>query len=180
MEGAGGYMGIELWLVLLIVFLIIEVATLGLTTIWFAGGALAAMLAAILHVPLAFQIILFFLVSLVLLFFTRPIAVKYFNRDRIKTNVESLVGKRGIVTEEIDNIHAKGTVTMNGQEWSARSFAENEVIPQGAVVTVMAISGVKLIVRAAEVTPPETEEKKNVCPVPDENRNPESAGEQED
>lgn len=155
MEGAGGYMGIELWLVLLIVFLIIEVATLGLTTIWFAGGALVAIIAAILHVPVAVQIILFFLVSLVLLFFTRPVAVKYFNKDRIKTNVESLVGKRGIVTEEVDNIHAKGQVTVNGQEWSARSLVENETIPQGAVVTVMAISGVKLIVREAEVSPSE-------------------------
>lgn len=145
-------MGIGLWLLLLVVFLVIEVISLGLTTIWFAGGALVAIVAALLHAPVAVQIILFFLVSLVLLFFTRPIAVKYFNRDRVKTNVESLVGKRGIVTEEINNLHAEGQVTINGQEWSARSLDENVVIPKGSVVVIMAINGVKLIVREVVTT----------------------------
>ena len=75
------------WLVLLIVCIGIEVLTLGLTTIWFAGGALVAIFASLLYAPVFVQIILFFLVSLLMLFFTRPIAVKYFNRDRVKTNV---------------------------------------------------------------------------------------------
>lgn len=81
------------WLVLLIVCIVIELPTMGLTTIWFAGGALVAILAALLHVPVFLQVILFLLVSLLLLFFTRPIAVKYFNKDRVKTNVESMVGR---------------------------------------------------------------------------------------
>lgn len=142
---------IMLWLVLLIVFLVIEVATMGLTSIWFAGGAVVAAIAALLNAPIAVQIILFFLVSLVLLFFTRPIAVKYFNQDRIRTNVESLVGKQGIVTGEINNLQGKGQVTLNGQEWSARSVADDQIIPQGAIVSVLAINGVKLIVRKETV-----------------------------
>ena len=138
------------WLVLLILCIGIEVLTLGLTTIWFAGGALVAIFAALLYAPIFIQVILFFLVSLLLLFFTRPIAVRYFNRDRVKTNVESMVGRQAIVTGEIDNLKATGQVTVSGQEWSARSIDDKVRIPAGAVVIVTAISGVKLIVRMQE------------------------------
>lgn len=138
------------WLVLLILCIGIEVLTLGLTTIWFAGGALVAIFASLLYAPIFVQVILFFLVSLLLLFFTRPIAVKYFNRDRVKTNVESMVGRQAIVTSEIDNLQAVGQVTVNGQEWSARSVDDKVRIPAGTVVTVAAISGVKLIVRTLD------------------------------
>lgn len=136
-----------LWLILLILFIAVEVGTMGLTTIWFAGGALTAILAALLHMPLFIQIILFFLVSLLLLFFTRPIAVRYFNRERVKTNVESLVGRQGIVISEIDNLQGIGQITVAGQEWSARTYEEDVQIPVGAVVEVVAVSGVKLIVK---------------------------------
>lgn len=136
-----------LWLVILIVLLGIEMVTLGLTTIWFAGGALVAIIAALLKAPVIVQIVLFFLVALVLLFFTRPVAVRYFNRGRIRTNVESVVGKQAIVTEEIDNLQAKGKVTLSGQEWTARSVEDERKIPEGAVVTVSSVSGVKLIVK---------------------------------
>lgn len=138
------------WLVLLIVCIVIEVLTMGLTTIWFAGGALIAILAALLYAPVFVQVILFFLVSLLMLFFTRPIAVKYFNRDRVKTNVESMVGRQAIVVSEIDNVQAVGQVTINGQEWSARSWDDKQRIPVGTVVNIVAISGVKLIVRVDE------------------------------
>lgn len=134
------------WLVLLILCIGIEVLTLGLTTIWFAGGALAAILAGLLNAPVFVQVLLFFVVSLVLLFFTRPIAVKYFNKDRVKTNVESMVGRQAIVTGEIDNVKATGQVTVNGQEWTARSWDDRVKIQKGEVVTVKAIHGVKLIV----------------------------------
>lgn len=145
------------WLILLIVLLGIEMATMGLTTIWFAGGALVAILAALLHAPLWVQIVLFFLVALVLLVFTRPVAVKYFNRDRVRTNAESIVGKQAIVTGEIDNLKGQGQVTVGGQEWSARSVAEGRIIQEGTVVTVVSISGVKLIVKevAVEVSTPQ-------------------------
>ena len=138
------------WLVLLIVAIVVEVLTMGLTTIWFAGGALVAILAAMLHLPIWLQIILFAGVSLTLLFFTRPVAVKYFNRDRIKTNVESRVGRQAVVTGEIDNIQGIGQVTLSGQEWSARSTDEKVRIPVGSVVNVVSVSGVKLIVRPDE------------------------------
>ena len=138
------------WLVLLIVAIVVEVLTMGLTTIWFAGGALVAILAAMLHLPIWLQIILFAGVSLTLLFFTRPVAVKYFNRDRIKTNVESMVGRQAVVTGEIDNIQGIGQVTLSGQEWSARSTDEKVRIPVGSVVNIVSVSGVKLIVRPDE------------------------------
>lgn len=138
------------WLVLLIVAIVAEVLTMGLTTIWFAGGALVAILAALLHAPIWLQVILFFLVSLLLLFFTRPVAVKYFNRDRVKTNVESMVGRQAVVTGEIDNLQGIGQVTLNGQEWSARSTDEKVRIPVGSVVDVVAVSGVKLMVKPDE------------------------------
>ena len=135
------------WLVLLIICIGIEVATMGLTTIWFAGGALVAIFAAAVGAPIWLQAIIFIVVSLVLLFFTRPIAVKYFNKDRVKTNVESMVGRQAIVISEIDNLQGIGQVTVGGQEWSARSAEDQAKIAVGAVTVVVAISGVKLIVR---------------------------------
>lgn len=139
-----------IWLVVLIIAAIVEVLTMGLTTIWFAGGALVAIVATLLHAPIAIQVVLFFIVSLLLLFFTRPVAVKYFNRDRIKTNVESLVGRQAIVISEINNIQGIGQVTVGGNQWSARSVENNIVIPAGAVVNILSINGVKLIVKADE------------------------------
>ena len=138
------------WLVLLIVAIVVEVFTMGLTTIWFAGGALVAILATLLHAPIWLQIILFVAVSLLLLFFTRPVAVKYFNKDRVKTNVESMVGRQAVVTGEIDNIQGIGQVTIGGQEWSARSADDTMRIPLGSVVDVVSVSGVKLIVKPDE------------------------------
>ncbi|HJA93260.1 MAG TPA: NfeD family protein [Candidatus Eisenbergiella merdipullorum] len=134
------------WLVLLIILVVIEIATLGLTTIWFAGGALIAIIAAAFGAPLYLQITLFVAVSAVLLFFTRPLAVRYFNNDRVKTNVESLIGKKAVVEEEIDNLKPSGLVSVNGQEWTARSTRDERVIPKGRVVYICAVSGVKLIV----------------------------------
>ena len=162
------------WLVLLILCIGIEILTLGLTTIWFAGGALVAIFANLLYAPIFVQIILFFLVSLVLLFFTRPIAVKYFNRDRVKTNVESMVGRQAIVTDRLIG----GQVTVSGQEWTARSWDEGVKIPEGEIVAVKSISGVKLIVECIKkpeagadnaVASPEVEEPAG---------NPEAAGEE--
>lgn len=135
------------WLVLLIICIAVEVPTLGLTTIWFAGGALAAIFMAVIGAPIWLQATVFIVVSLVLLFFTRPIAVKYFNKDRVKTNVESMVGRQAIVISEIDNLQGIGQVTVGGQEWSARSADDQVKIVVGAVVAVVAINGVKLIVR---------------------------------
>ena len=135
------------WLILLIIAIAIEALTLGLTSIWFAGGALVAILAALLNLPVVVQVALFVIVSVVLLIFTRPIAVKYFNKDRIRTNVESMVGKQAIVISEIDNLQGIGQVTVSGQEWSARSADDKLGFQVGEVVRVVAVNGVKLVVK---------------------------------
>ncbi len=137
---------LALWLVLLVVFLVIEIATMGLTTIWFAAGAVVATLLALAHAPFWLQLIAFLLVSMVMLIFTRPVAVKYFNRDRVRTNVESMIGKEAIVVYEVDNLQGLGRVIVGGQEWSARSTQNDIKIPVGAVGIVKAIDGVKLII----------------------------------
>lgn len=137
---------IVFWLGLLVILILIELATMGLTTIWFAGGALIAAVVAACGGPVWLQIALFFVISLVLLFFTRPLAVKYFNKDRIRTNAEGLVGRQAIVISEIDNLEGIGQVTVGGQEWSARSTDDDRKFPVGSVVLIRAINGVKLIV----------------------------------
>ncbi|MCM1211100.1 MAG: NfeD family protein [Blautia sp.] len=134
------------WLVLLVILVVVELATMGLTTIWFAGGALVAALISIPGTPLALQILLFLVVSLLLLYFTRPIAVKYFNKDRVRTNVESLIGRQAIVISEINNLEGIGQVNTGGMEWSARSSYHDVTLPVGAVVTILGVDGVKLIV----------------------------------
>lgn len=134
------------WLVLLVVLVVIELITMGLTTIWFAAGALAATIMSILGLPILLQILVFLVVSGVMLYFTRPIAVKYFNKDRIRTNAESMVGRQAIVISEIDNLQGIGQVTVGGMEWSARAADDAAKLPVGAVATVVAIRGVKLIV----------------------------------
>lgn len=137
------------WLIVVVVMAVIEIITLGLTTIWFAGGALVAFLASLLGAGLLVQTILFIVVSVVLLAVTRPLALEFFNKGRIKTNAESLIGETAVVQQEIDNLRAKGMVSVNGQEWSARSV-DDEIIPDETLVEIMEISGVKLLVRKKE------------------------------
>lgn len=147
---------VTIWLIVLVACIVIEIITMGLTTIWFAGGALFAAVAAALSLPLWVQIALFLAVSLVLLYLTRPVAVKYFNKDRVRTNVESLIGRQAIVISEIDNLQGIGQVTVGGQEWSARSVKEGKPVPVGSVVTVCAVSGVKLIVEEKDISAGDT------------------------
>ena len=135
------------WLILMAALLVIELCTLGLTTIWFAAGALAAFIAATLGGPLWLSITLFVVVSLVLLIFTRPVATKYLNSKTTKTNAESIVGQTAKVTIAIDNLEPSGQVVIGGMEWTARSTQDSVKIPEGTLVTVEGISGVKLIVR---------------------------------
>lgn len=136
------------WLVIFIVMLGIEIATLGLTTIWFAGGALVATLVAAIGLPLYVQLPVFLVVSVVLLLFTRPIAQKYFNKERIRTNAESLVGQTAVVTESINNLKGMGKAVINGQEWMARSVEDSAELQKETLATIVAIEGVKLILRA--------------------------------
>lgn len=133
------------WLLVIVVLVGIEVITLGLTTIWLAGGALAALVASALGAPLWLQMLLFVAISGLLVIFTRPVATKYFNQNRIRTNVDQMIGKHAIVTEEINNLQGKGMAQVNGQEWSARSDDESIVIEKGAKVVILEVQGVKLI-----------------------------------
>lgn len=134
-----------IWLVILAVLVVIEIITLGLTTIWFAGGALAALVVSLLGGPLWLQILLFLGISVVLLVFTRPLAVRYMNKNQQKTNVDSIPGKTGVVIQAIDNLKAEGQVMVDGTSWTARS-KNGDVIREGEVVKVLAVQGVKLIV----------------------------------
>lgn len=135
-----------IWLALLAAFLIIEAITTGLTTIWFAGGALVAAIASYLGAGLVLQLLLFLVVSVVLLIFTRPLALRYMNKDLEKTNVNSFLGKTAIVTQEIDNLAQTGQVRINDIEWMARASEDNHRIPENAVVRVIEVHGVRLIV----------------------------------
>lgn len=134
------------WLIIFAAMVIIELISLGLTTIWFAGGAIVAMLASLGHAAVPIQAILFLAVSVILLILVRPWAQKHFNHDRVRTNAQSLIGQSAIVLETINNMQAQGRVLVRGQEWAARNIAEGEVIPQGSQVRISGISGVKLIV----------------------------------
>ena len=135
------------WLVVFILLILIELATMGLTTIWFAGGAVAGFVASMLGANVVIQAAAFFAVSILLLFFTRPFAVRYIKSNKTKTNVDGLIGQEALVLEEINNIRETGCARLEGKEWTARSMNDT-VIPKDTVVTVERIEGVKLIVKA--------------------------------
>lgn len=136
-----------LWLGILAVLLIIEAATVGLVTVWFAGGALAAAIASGAGASVITQWLLFLAVSLILLFFTRPLAVRYMKRGVPRTNVNSLIGKKAVVIQKIDNLSQTGQVRINDIEWMARTESDEVTIPEESVVEIEAVRGVKLIVK---------------------------------
>lgn len=134
------------WLVAVFVFLVLELISMGLTTIWFAGGSVVAFVASLFGAPIPVQILLFIVTSVVMLIFTRPVVEKKLNNSRTKTNVEEIIGKEGKVTETIDNFNQKGVVVINGLEWSARNGETDDIIPVGAKVIVKEVQGVKVMV----------------------------------
>lgn len=135
------------WVVIMVVFLVVEAATAGLTCIWFAIGALAALIAALFGAPIWLQLVWFFVVSVVTLYFTRPLVLKYVNSRSQPTNADMVIGKEALVTEAIDNVESAGAVAVGGKVWTARS-ENGEPIEVGSIVTVLRIEGVKLIVSA--------------------------------
>ncbi len=138
------------WLALLIVFLVIEGATVTMVSTWFAGGALVAMFAALLGAQLWLQAVLFLAVSALLLLLLRPLARKHFTPKLTKTNIDALVGATGVVIEDVDNVSARGRVKLGGMEWSARSES-GEALPAGRQVQVARIEGVKVFVKPVAV-----------------------------
>ncbi|MCL1828892.1 MAG: NfeD family protein [Oscillospiraceae bacterium] len=142
------------WSAAAVVFLIIEAATAGLASVWFAAGAIGALISALFSAPVWLQTVWFILISGVTLWFTRPLARKYVNSRRQPTNADRVIGTEAYVTETIDNIKGSGTVSVSGKIWTARSVS-GEIIEKGSRVTAKEISGVKLMVIPI---PPEAEE----------------------
>ena len=142
-----------IWLALMVVFLIAEALTVSMVSLWFAAGAVVALLLSLLHLQVWVQVVVFFVVSGVLLACLRPMVRRHVAPKIVPTNVDAIVGTRGIVTAEIDNVCAAGQVKVNGMEWSARSTT-GEIIPEGTLIRVERIEGVKAFVTPVKVHAP--------------------------
>ena len=138
-----------IWLVLMVVFLVVEAATVAMVSLWFAIGALVALLVSLLNLKIWIQVVLFFLVSGALLACLRPMVRRHFTPKLTRTNVDAIVGTKGMVTAEIDNVCAAGQVKLGSMEWSARS-TDGQIIPVGTMVQVDRIEGVKAYVTPVE------------------------------
>ena len=139
------------WLALTVVFLIAEAATVTVISLWFAAGALAAMVSALLGAGIWLQSGIFLVVSAIALTALRPLVRKYLTPRLTATNIDSVIGSVGIVTASIDNIASTGQIKLNGMEWTARSTSGDPIAP-GTRVKVDRIEGVKVFVSPAEVT----------------------------
>lgn len=138
------------WFALLVLFFAVEASTVTVVSIWFAAGSVVALIASLLGAPTWLQTVLFFVVSILLLLALRPITKKYFTPRLTKTNIDSIIGSVGVVTADINNIEAAGTIKLGAMEWSARSTSGDE-IPAGSRVRVDRIEGVKVFVTPVEV-----------------------------
>ena len=134
-----------LWIILAIAFLILEFGTVALVSIWFVVGALVAMAADLLGAPLWLQVLDFALISLLMLLVLRPFLRRFVESHKVATNVDAIIGKRCLVTQEIDNLEGTGAVKLNGMTWTARS-ADGSRIPADTEVAVNEVQGVKVIV----------------------------------
>ena len=144
------HMAAIVWLVLMVVFLAAEASTVSMVSLWFAAGALIALLTALAGGPAWLQTLLFLAVSAGLLLALRPLVKKYLSPKLTATNVDSVVGSTGLVTAAIDNVSAVGQVKLGAMEWTARSTS-GQPIPAGTLVKVDRIEGVKAFVSPAEV-----------------------------
>lgn len=135
-----------LWLIIAVVLGVIEASSLNLITLWFAIGAVAAMISALFGIPFIYQVVIFIMVSALLLYFTKPLIKKFLYVRKEKTNADRIIGDKGIVVERIDPVNGTGQVKIGGQIWTARS-TDDEVIELGELVDVQDISGVKVFVK---------------------------------
>jgi len=141
-----------MWLIICIILVVVEVATMNLTTVWFGLGAFCAYLTGFVGAGFWGQFSVFVIVSLITLFFTRPIAKKFLNKDRIKTNAESLIGQTARTTSPLNNKEGFGSAIVNGQEWSAISSDDDIIIEANEEVEILEVRGVKLVVQ--RILPP--------------------------
>ena len=139
-----------LWLAAFVLFLVVEAGTVSLTSVWFAVGSLAALVVSLLNGKLWLQVTLFLAVSVILLLTLRPLVRKFITPRIQRTNVDGMVEKQGIVTSPVDNLNARGEVTISGMPWTARS-TNGQPIPEGTVVRVDRIEGVKAFVSPVAV-----------------------------
>lgn len=135
------------WLIAMITLLVVEGLVPGLISIWFALGALAALVSALLHAPLWLQIVWFLVVSIAALALTRPLAKKYINSKTQPTNADMLIGRECVVRESIDNVLGTGAVSVDGKVWTARTECDDIKAQEGSRAVVVRIEGVKLIVK---------------------------------
>lgn len=141
-------MEILVWVAVIVLAVIFEAASTQLVSIWFVGGGAAGLIAHFLHAPFWLQVIAAAVVTLVLLLVTRPFVERFLKAKETRTNADRVVGKTAVVTEPIDNVNARGRVSVLGGDWTARS-ADGLPIAAGMEVTVERIEGVKLIVSPA-------------------------------
>ena len=139
-----------IWLVLMVVFLMIEGASVSMVSLWFGAGALAALIVALIGGEIWLQVLVFFTVSIVLLAALRPLARKYLTPKLSRTNIDSVIGQTGTVTADIENISAQGQVRLASMEWTARSTS-GDPIPAGTLIRVDRIEGVKVFVSPLQV-----------------------------
>lgn len=137
------------WLVAFVVFLIIEAVSASLTSIWFAGGALAALVVQLCRGSIEVQLVVFVIVSFALFFMVRPFAYKYLYRKRTDTNVDSLTGRKAVIKTRVDNEAGTGSAILAGETWLARAAKEGEIFEPDTVVIITAVSGARLLVEAA-------------------------------
>ena len=134
-----------MWIVAIIVFSVAEAVTYQLVSIWFAAGSVGALIAYFFGADMAVQLVVFVVISAILVLALRPVSLKLLTPKGLKTNVDSVIGQKAIVSEDIDNVKGEGCVKLRGMVWSARSD-NNQPIKKDSVVTVKDVKGVKLIV----------------------------------
>lgn len=150
-----------IWIALIIIFAVVEIITVGLTSIWFAGGAVVALLVDAAGLGPVWQFAAFVVVSVILLVFTRPWALKYMKPRLVKTNYEAAVDKNVCLTEAVDNIKGTGTAVLNGQEWTARAYEDGKTFEAGMIVKVKEIRGVTLYVTESDAMPKKQRKQKH-------------------
>ena len=147
------------WIIALLFFIIVETATAGIVSIWFAGGAAAALVCAALDLSLWIQLVVFFVVSVALLALLRPFAKRWIGTNKVATNADRIIGQEALVTEQIDRLHSLGAVRIDGVEWSART-EDGSVIAEGSLVRVLRIEGVYAYVELIEALPDSLSDEK--------------------
>lgn len=139
---------IAFWLVMFILFLLVELFTFQLVSIWFCVGALAAMVSTHFEIKFLYQIIIFIAASIFMILASRPLVRRYINNtNKEKTNADRIIGKHCLVTEEINQLKGTGAVKVDGLEWSAKCEDINETIQPGEDVYIVDIQGVKAVVK---------------------------------